>query len=83
MRIDPSAIYHARALWRYQDARGVAHLGHYEGRTDRGGTHVTYYFRDCATGERSLVTGARLRVAHPAPDAHCDVQDTIRAECRR
>ena len=83
MRMHPSEAYHARPLWRYRDGNGVAHLGHYEGRTGRGSTHVTYYFRDCATGERSVVGDARSRAACPAPDAHCRVQDALRAQCRR
>jgi hypothetical protein len=31
--------------------------------TDRGGTDVTYWFRDHVTGELSLVSGSRLKAA--------------------
>jgi len=83
MRMHLGEAYHAGAVWRYRDARDVVHLGHYEGRHERGDASMTYYFRDCATGERTGVAGARLRAARPAPDVRCPIQDALRAACRR
>jgi hypothetical protein len=54
---------HENPLWSYQDARGVEHLGHFATFTDFGGTDVTYYFRDCETGQLDLVSGSRLKKA--------------------
>jgi hypothetical protein len=50
-------------LWRYKDARGVEHEGRVERTVDKGGTDVTYYFRDKDTNELSLVSGSRLKDA--------------------
>jgi hypothetical protein len=67
-------VEHRNPLWRYEDARGVEHRGHYERSVDRGGTDVSYYFRDCETGALSVVSGAALsragRVWEPCPHAH-------------
>jgi hypothetical protein len=54
---------HENPLWSYFDGRGVERTGHFAHFTDRGGTDVTYYFRDCATGELSLVSGSRLKAS--------------------
>jgi hypothetical protein len=62
---------HANPLWRYEDARGVEHRGHAAGFSDRGGTDVTYYFRDCATHELTLVSGARLKAAERLWNCPC------------
>jgi hypothetical protein len=56
---------HHNLLWKYEDARGVAHVGHYVRHTDHGGTDITYFFEDCASGELTLVSGSRLRNAIP------------------
>jgi hypothetical protein len=47
--------------WRYDDARGVGHEGFMERFSDHGGTDVTYWMRDGATGELSLVSGSRAK----------------------
>lgn len=49
--------------WEYEDAAGVPHVGYMQTFTDRGGTDVTYWFRDAVTGELSLVSGSRLKAA--------------------
>jgi hypothetical protein len=49
--------------WEYEDAAGVPHVGYMQTFTDRGGTDVTYWFRDHVTGELSLVSGSRLKAA--------------------
>jgi hypothetical protein len=46
---------HANPVWRYQDARGVEHVGHFHHASDFGGTDVVYQFIDCETGELSVV----------------------------
>lgn len=55
--------------WRYQDACGVTHQGFMQSFADHGGTDVTYWMRDHATGELSLVSGSRAkameRIARP------------------
>jgi acetolactate synthase small subunit len=49
--------------WEYKDARGVTHHGHVQHVSDRGGTDVTYFFIDKDTGELSLVSGPRMKLA--------------------
>jgi hypothetical protein len=49
--------------WEYQDAIGITHQGYLEKFTDRGGTDVTYWFRDHKTGALDLVSGSRLKAA--------------------
>jgi hypothetical protein len=56
-------VEHKNPLWKYQDARGVWHVGHTCGVFDHGGTDITYAFRDCETGEYDLVSGSRLKAA--------------------
>ena len=46
--------------WEYEDARGVKHVGFVESTSDRGGTDVTYFFRDAMTGELTV----RSNLAH-------------------
>lgn len=49
--------------WKYQDAAGREHIGTVVQTFDKGGTDVTYQFKDEATGEISMVSGARLKAA--------------------
>lgn len=41
-------------LWEYEDNRGVRHEGYVERTFDRGGTDVSYHFRDAETGELTV-----------------------------
>jgi hypothetical protein len=50
-------------VWEYEDARGVTHRGYLERYNDFGGTDITYWFRDHATGALDGVSGDRLRRA--------------------
>jgi hypothetical protein len=47
--------------WEYYDNRGVKHYGWVEKFSDRGGTDVTYFFRDEKTNELSVVSGSNLK----------------------
>jgi hypothetical protein len=49
--------------WKYFDSRGVEHFGWVEKTSDRGGTDVTYFFRDEKTNELSVVSGSVLKKA--------------------
>ena len=49
--------------WSYKDSAGVGHVGYMQTYSDHGGTDVTYWFRDCVTGDLSLCSGARLKEA--------------------
>ncbi len=49
--------------WRYFDSRGVEHFGWVEKTSDRGGTDVTYFFKDEKTDELSVVSGSLLKKA--------------------
>lgn len=49
--------------WEYYDSRGVKHFGWVEKTSDRGGTDVTYFFRDEGTDELSVVSGSKLKKA--------------------
>jgi hypothetical protein len=73
-------VIHTNPLWRYEDARGVERLGHFEGFTDFGGTDVPYRFRDCASGELSVVSGTRLRRAERIWH---DCERCVRPSCPR
>jgi ribosomal protein L37E len=70
-------LYHAGHLWRYKDDRGVDRLGHVQGVSDRGGSDITHRYRDCKTGELSMVSGERLKHASPANDTSCPKHDQI------
>ena len=50
--------------WHYFDSRGVEHYGWVEKFSDRGGTDVTYFFRDEKTDELSVVSGSILKKAN-------------------
>jgi hypothetical protein len=49
--------------WAYKDACGVDHIGYMERFSDRGGTDVTYWFRDHLTGKLTLSRGEMLKAA--------------------
>jgi hypothetical protein len=56
-------------LWRFQDTAGVWRVGKMDRFTDYGGTDVTYWFRD-QHGNIHLVSGARLKAAHPITEGN-------------
>jgi len=47
--------------WEYYDSRGSKHYGWVEKTSDKGGTDVTYFFRDEKTNELSVVSGSNLK----------------------
>ena len=49
--------------WEYYDSRGVKHYGWVEKTVDKGGTDVTYFFRDEKTNELSVASGSVLKKA--------------------
>lgn len=51
-------------VWNFQNDMGVWMKGTFEKFTDRGGTDVTYWFKD-ETGRLHLVSGTRLKAAYP------------------
>lgn len=52
-------------LWQFDDARGVPRVGEFRRSFDRGGTDVTYQFQDTTDGSIHMVSGSRLKKAHP------------------
>jgi hypothetical protein len=82
MTTTPDEMYHAGAMWIYKDARGIQHVGHFQRFNDFGGTDVPYTFRDCATGELSVVSGQRLKGAGVTYSHTCEIRDRIIAELR-
>lgn len=50
--------------WEYYDSRGVKHYGWVEKFSDKGGTDVTYFFKDEKTDELSVVSGSVLKKAN-------------------
>jgi hypothetical protein len=50
--------------WEYYDSRGGKHYGWVEKFSDRGGTDVTYFFRDEKSDELSVVSGSILKKAN-------------------
>lgn len=73
-------LRHAGNIWHYQDARGVAHVGHLEHVSDFGGSDITYRFRACADGTVSMVSGQRLKGAGPTDSHGCEVRERLLRE---
>lgn len=73
-------FYHGGIMWRYNDARGVPHLGHFVRSSDFGGTDVRYQFQDCETGELSALGGMTLKGAHAVSDC-CATRKQLLADC--
>jgi hypothetical protein len=46
--------------WRYYDSRGNLHHGYLDSWSDKGGTDITYFFKDEITDELSLASGSIL-----------------------
>lgn len=49
--------------WEYYDSLDRKHYGWIEKTSDKGGTDVTYFFRDEKSNELSVVSGSRLKKA--------------------
>lgn len=47
--------------WKYQDSRGIEHIGYMEKFFDKGGTDITYFMRDQETGELSVLSGSLVK----------------------
>jgi len=50
-------------VWEFRDTAGVIRLGYFQGFTDRGGTDVSYFFKDVETKALYVVSGTRLKEA--------------------
>jgi hypothetical protein len=62
-----SNIRNARGsiVWQFEDSTGKIRQGYMEGYSDFGGTDVPYYFRDVSDNSFHVVSGQRLKNAHP------------------
>jgi hypothetical protein len=78
--IEQDQFFHGGIMWRYQDARGIEHLGHFVHCSDFGGSDVSYHFRDCETGELSIVRGLLFKHANASQDC-CDTRRALLAQC--